>query len=65
MKCGQCRFFCQDGADNGLCRRYPPTPVMYAYGVFPRVEKDSASCGEFATKEEKRKTERMKKHELA
>ena len=59
MKCCECKFFQQDNADSGLCRRFPPTPVMYASGVFPRVENDFAVCGEFMQKEEKRKAERM------
>lgn len=61
MICKNCLFYCQDGADRGTCRRYPPTPVLYAYAVFPKVESNSAKCGEFQSKEKqtmKRKGEK-------
>lgn len=47
--CVKCRFFLPDSAEQGLCRRYPPVPVMTMNGLtqaFPCML-NVGYCGEF------------------
>lgn len=48
--CKKCKFFMADGDAQGMCRRYPATPIFMGQGViafFPSML-NAGWCGEFA-----------------
>ena len=52
--CQTCKFFLAKGKADGLCRRNPPTPLIYPHGasvsVFPPMLNEGW-CGEHFEKE--------------
>lgn len=54
--CSTCKYFMKQSDDQGLCRRSPPTVLVYPTGptisVFPPMLADGW-CGEFAKKDPK------------
>lgn len=51
--CQSCTFFLRQGADQGLCRRSPPSPIPTENGVistFPPMLNEGW-CGEHIEKE--------------
>lgn len=49
--CATCKYF---GEEDGICRRFPPTRLMFgpaSVTQFPKV-KSSEWCGEFVAKQE-------------
>lgn len=52
--CQSCKYFMPQPAQQGLCRRSPPTVLVYpdesSFSVFPSMLADGW-CGEFAKKE--------------
>jgi len=52
MTCQTCAHFLAQTDEQGLCRRYPPTPIYTPEGInsiFPQMLKDGL-CGEYKEK---------------
>lgn len=53
--CQSCKYFMPQSDEQGLCRRSPPTVLVYPDGqtvsVFPPMLAEEGWCGEFDKKE--------------